>query len=67
MFRGYNYVPSRKFLKSGTIVLVYILIKLCLNTCYNVLLLYENTNIVDLLYLHACHRVEGMLPGARQL
>ena len=22
-------------------------------------------NIVDLLYLHACHRVGGMLPGAR--
>ena len=29
------------------------------------LLLYENNNIVDLLYLHACHRVGGMLQGAR--
>ena len=37
---------------------VYSDIIFCHNTFYNVLLLYENNNIVhvDLLYLHACHR-----------
>ena len=37
----------------------------CLNTFYNVLLLYENNTIV--LYLHARYRVGGMIPGARPL